>query len=57
MDMKAEITVDGSRVTIAYEDGYTVRLDVAPDSIVLRRHLGLPDPEEVDDGTREKRES
>jgi hypothetical protein len=46
MDMRAEITVDGDRVTIAYEDGYTVRLDVARDSIVLKRFLGLDDVEE-----------
>lgn len=48
-NLRAEITIDGQRVTIAYADGYTVRLDVAPDSKVLRMYLGLPveEPEET----------
>lgn len=45
MDMKARVTIDGERVTIEYEDGYTVRLDVRPDSLILRRYLGLDDPQ------------
>jgi hypothetical protein len=44
---RATVTVeelpDGTKVTIQYEDGHTVYLSVNPDSIVLRRHLGIPE--------------
>ena len=41
--MTIEDLPDGSRVVISYADGHTVYLSVGPDSIVLRRHLGLDD--------------
>ena len=45
--MRAEISVQGDRVTIAYDDGHTVTIDTDDkDSVVLRLHLGL-----VDDGS------
>lgn len=34
-------TPDGAEVVIEYEDGHTVRISAAPDSVVLQLHLGL----------------
>lgn len=37
---KVTVALDG-RVTIEYDDGKTVYLDVEADSLVMRLHLGL----------------
>jgi hypothetical protein len=48
--LKAAVSVvdvpDGVKVTIEYEDGYTVRMSVGRDSLILRRYLGLDDPQD-----------
>ncbi len=45
--LTATVTVEdlpgGSKITIEYSDGHTVYLSASPDSIVLRKHLGLDD--------------
>ena len=44
--MEGQIEVIGQRVIIRYSDGHTVFLDVGPDSVVLRMHLGAGEEED-----------
>jgi hypothetical protein len=54
---KARVTVEdvpgGAKVVIEYDDGHTVYMSVASDSIVLRLHLGLEDAPEALGARRE----